>query len=251
MWKHGSDIALLFTFALTCLNVEAQQNNSQSGAPRNDPIPEITVVSQPDSPLSVDTSASRWAMPSHEIFDMHIVVKNRNTKPVRAYTARLELGYSQKSQEMCYIQNIYFPGKVIKQDETDGKTRFLGFAKDLPPPPVQVFIDYVEFTDGSTWGRDKCQSAESLAGERAGGEAALKFLRTMLQENGVQAVVQTIRSGGPKVEQPDNQSARWNEAFSRGVEHVGYSVIEAYQKEGEPEVGVILSKPYDASGTRQ
>src|SRR5262245_25289914 len=151
---------------------------------------------------------------------------------------------------MCLIQNIYSPGKVLKQEQEDGKSRFLGFAKNVPPPPLQVSIDYVEFTDGSSWGGDSCHSVEFLAGERAGGDAAIKLLRNMLKEQGDQAVIETIR-GGLKVEMPDKQSARWSEAFSRGVETIGYRVMDAYQKEGESEVEVVLSKPYDASGARQ
>jgi hypothetical protein len=197
------------------------------------------------------STSTRWATAGREILDLYVVVTNRDAKSIRAYSTRIDFEQRKQSEERCLIENIYAPGKVIKQEQKDGKSRFLGFEKKIAPSAIQVSIDYVEFADGSAWGQDSCQSVEYLAGERAGGEAALSWFRNLIKEKGTEAAVEAIRSGGVSVEKPYNPSARWDEAFGRGVEIVGRRVMTAYQNEGAAEVDVTLSKPYDASGVRQ
>lgn len=233
-----------------CHMAQAQQRAPLRETPLDAQIPQIIVASQPDSSLSVSTS-TRWATAGREMLDLYVVVKNNDAKPVRAYTTRLEHNQSEGQKEMCLIENIYFPGKVLLLDQTQGRSRFIGIAKNAPPPPIQVSIDYIEFADGSTWGQDICQAAEYLAGERAGGKAAIEWLQALIKEKGLEAAMETIRTQSINIEKPYNQSAKWEEGFVRGVGIIRHRVADAFQKEGASEVEVVLSRPYDASTTKQ
>ena len=243
MKKHGVHFVFLIAVIGNCLIVQAQQKTPSSPGPPDIQTPEVIVLSQPDSPLLVTTS-SRWATPGAEIFDLYVVVKNRDTKSIRAFTTRIDFG---ERKPACIVDNIYFPGKVLKQDEGDGKSRFLAVNKNSA---IQVSVDYVEFVDGSTWGQDTCRTVEYLAGERAGGDAAIKWFTNLIQEKGTKAVVEIIRSGSVNVEKPHSTSAWWDQAFRRGVDILSRRVMDAYSREGDAEVAVVLSKPYDASGVK-
>jgi hypothetical protein len=245
MVKHILHIAV-FSLVITCFDGQTQQENPSKAA---DETPPIIIASQPDSPLVITTSV-RWAIPSREILDLYVTVTNQDVRSVRSYTTRIDLGTQNGQTKQCPIMNVYFPGKVIKQEEKDGKSRFIAPDKNMPLSPIKVSVDYVEFTDDSTWGQDTCQTVEYLAGERAGGEAAIKWFQNFIREKGMKAALDVIRNRDANIEKPDNPSARWNEAFRQGVEIVGHRIMTAYQTEGEAEVAVVLSKPYDASGVR-
>ena len=246
MNKQGLPVAFLIVFIASCLTSKAQQNTPSSPDPRDVGVPQVIVVSQPDSPLLLTTS-HRWATPSREILDLYVMVKNRDTKSIRAYATRIDFD-GRKLSEACPVENIYFPGKVMKQEGGDGKSRFLD---PKNTPAIQVSVDYVEFVDGSIWGQDTCQAAEYLAGERAGGGAAIKWFKTLIQEKGIETVIEMIRNRNVSIEKPDSPSARWDEGFRFGVEIISHRVIEVYTKEGDSEVTVVLSKPYDASEIKQ
>lgn len=146
------------------------------------------------------------------------------------------------------MENVYFPGKVMKQDDGDGKSRFTATKNT---PAIQVSVDYVEFVDGSTWGPDTCQTVEYLAGERTGGDAAIKWFKDFVAERGTKAVIEVIRNRNVSVVKPSSTSARWDEGFRFGVEIISHRLLDAYNNEGEAAITVVLSKPYDASGVKQ
>lgn len=245
MLKHIFHISFVFSVVITCFGQTQQQSPSKAA----DETPPIIIASQPESPLVITTSV-RWAIPTHELLDLYVVVTNQDVRSVRAYTTRIDLGTQNGRTKQCPIMNVYFPGKVIKQGEKDGKSRFMGPDKNMPLSPIEVSLDYVEFADGSIWGQDTCQTVEYLAGERAGGVAAIKWFQNFINEKGMAAALEVIRNRAWKVEKPYNRSAKWNEAFGFGVEVVSHRIMTAYQSEGEAEVTVALSKPYDASGVR-
>lgn len=250
MGKHLLATAFLAVVPGSYLPVQAQHDLSRTNASSYDQTPRIIVTSQPDAALSVNTS-SRWATPDRMMLDLFIVVKNNYEKLIRAYTVHLDFQPQEGRKDACLIENIYSPGKVLKIAQSDGKSRFIGIEKKEPAPAIEVSIDFIEFGDGSTWGQDRCQAAEYLAGSRAGGKAAIEWFQNLLKEKGPEAVVATIREGSVSVEKPYNFSARWGEGFGRGVEAISLRVTEAYRKQGLEEVEVVLRKPYDASGVNQ
>ena len=246
MNKRGLHGAFLIVFMGSCLTSKAQENTPLSADPRDVGVPQVIVASQPDSPLLLTTS-HRWATPGREILDLYVMVKNRDTKSIRAYATRIDFE-GRPLSEACPVENIYSPGKVMKQEDGDGKSRFVATKNN---PVLQVSVDYVEFVDGSSWGPDTCQTVEYLAGERAGGDAAIKWFKNLIKEKGTEAVVEIIRNRNVSVAKPDNPSARWHEGFRFGVEIISQRIIEAYHKDSEADVAAVLNKPYDVSKIQQ
>jgi hypothetical protein len=144
-------------------------------------------------------------------------------------------------------------------------------------------IDFVEFTDGTTWGADTCHIAEYLAGERAGGAAAATRLLGLLATGGPDAVTQAvteeltgwgldamykeaIRLGlakrGPdgvlraveeKAEErhlPNEHSPVWEMGYIVGKKMIAGRVQRAVAVSGPGEIEAALRLPYDAVGAR-
>ena len=246
MVKYILHVPVIFSVAIICFAGQTQRENPSKAS---DETPPIIIASQPDSPLVITTSV-RWAAPGRQVLDLYVVVTNQDVRSVRAYTTRIDIGTQNEPTRQCPNVNIYSPGKVMKQEEKDGKSRFIAPDKNMPLSPITVSVDYVEFADGSTWGPDTCQTVEYLNGERAGGETAIHWFQNLIKEKGIAAALDVIRNRNANVEKPYNPSAKWNEGFGFGVDVVGHRIMTAYQTEGEPEVALVLNKPYDASGAR-
>jgi hypothetical protein len=244
--RHATASALLIAFTTISVVAQSSQRKPRPATSVEERTPQVIIAPQPDSPLSVTTS-TRWSTPGREIFDLYIVVKNVDGRAVRSYTTRVDSGAGEFRKEQCFIQNIYVPGKVLQTEQTDGKSRFMGIEKGAPYTAFQVSVDYLEFTDGSVWGVDSCQSAEYLAGERAGGQAAIDAIQKMLRERGPDAVVAAIKEGSVSVEEQPGRTSRWEEGFRQGIATINQRILATYQNEGLSEIEAALRKPYDAS----
>ena len=234
--------------AFTMQPISAYQN-SQEGISKQpaetDQLPQILAQSQPDAPVKLDSFELRWAA-DRSILTIHIVVKNVGTRAIRAYATRA----GESAHGGCFIYNVIAPGKVIQPEQSDGRSRFVGVSRTSPPKIIYEAVDFVEFTDGTTWGDDRCEAAELLAGARAGGNAAIEMLRRILKQEGPKAVLQKIKNYTLELEPSDEHSDRWKSAFRGAVRNVIDRVKRAYESEGLPEIETILNKPYDAAGAK-
>ena len=214
----------------------------------NAPLPKAVIAEQPGAPLALCVPAMRWAADG-AILDGYIVVRNVGERGVTAYATRVEYE-SARREERCYRFNVLSPGKVIQTGQTDGKSRFHGVARGAEPKSVRVSLDFVEFADGSTWGRDVCKTADYLAAERAGGRAALEELRRVLKSDGPRAVVDAVRGCEARFDPPEGYAERLREDYHAGVRTICSRVERAHEQEGPTEIEATLQKPYDASSVR-
>ena len=104
----------------------------------------------------------------------------------------------------------------------------------------------MEFTDGTTWGADRCQCAEFLKGERAGGSEAAKKLLQVLAESGPEEVLKVARKGMHDLAPPDEKSPVWKKGFEAGVRTIIYRVNQAETEWGLTEIETALRRPFDA-----
>jgi hypothetical protein len=107
-------------------------------------------------------------------------------------------------------------------------------------------VDFVEFTDGTTWGADACQSAELLAGQRAGAREARKLLREVFDTGGADAVIETLKSGLPRAEPPPDRSRVWRHGFGSGFGGYVSRIKRADEEWGFTEIEYALGRPIDA-----
>jgi hypothetical protein len=236
---------LLFILLLLAPDpMQAGSNPPQQQNVNARPDPVVTTKAQPESPLTI-TAKPHWF--DEKIFEIYVVVKNVADKPVTAYATTWSNLSVPNSHKACFIYSFPAPGKMLRRDKTDGKSHWNNTDEKNRPPQLEFAVDFVESSDGSTWGRDYCQAKEYLEGSRAGLRAARTLFKKIVAEAGSQRLIDDLDKGPVKIDTPPERSGRWVEAFRSGVERMRSSVLRAYQERGLPEIDIELSRPIDAS----
>jgi hypothetical protein len=216
---------------------------AQSSEPKDSPTPEppqVEIISQPNSPLRIKSVQTKWAVPSRSGIELYTVVENLSVKAISAYTTRDDGGSVDPIS--CFGLRAKSLGKALRQGQSEGKSTWRGYN---PSSHLRRLVDFVEFTDGTTWGEDVCGTAESLAGSRAGAREARKLLREVFAAEGVDAVLSRVKTGLTEIEPPPNQSLRWKEAFLGGVKSYVERIRQADQEWGYTEIEHALQRPID------
>lgn len=210
------------------------------------PPPKVEVESQSDSSLLI-TVTTMWVNINPPGIELALKVKNISTdKAVRAYTTRQAVTVGEPPQG-CFLLNVIKPGKVLQPGQSEVRSTWRGYPLDSRKP-ILLFIDFVEFTDGSTWGADGCESAQYLAGARVGAKAFAERLEKALEDVGAAAMLKSLTEIAGELEVPIVESPAWQKGFRDGVESMIYRVRETVSADGLPEIGPALKRPYDASG---
>jgi hypothetical protein len=136
------------------------------------------------------------------------------------------------------------PGASRQEEGGTGKTY------DSLPTLITLSVDFIEFADGSRWGKDQVKSGERLDGERAGARAALKKYREIKSVGGVKKLVETFEASTAIVAEDKNKSSNWLLGFHHGSAVVRTRLRKAKTRGGEAEVEKELTKPYDSTEGR-
>lgn len=256
---------LLLTLVMLCLPLASRARTAPQPVATQDAVApsQLKILSQPDAPLRIFSAETKWATPedsrSRRSVSIYVVVENIDERNVRAYATRRDLG-APGTPKACLSTN-FLPGKVLRPGQKDGLVTWRG---PWPSEPaLAVWIDYVELSDGTVWGSDKCHFAERLDGERSGARAQREVLLKILQGEGPDAVLKFIsdnyqneaarqammRGEKPKIpiEPPLGHSQAWVEGFAFGARTIVERVVAANREWGVTEVEVALKRPYDAS----
>lgn len=205
----------------------------------------VSILPQQDSPLQLVAVNVRSADPFSPGIDFAVV--NRGAVSVRAFTVSREISpgglRAATVTHMTSQKDVLQPGqsKVVTVNEGAGRQAVESIA---------LSVDYVEFTDGSTWGDDTFKSAPRLAGQRAGGRAALDHFRRLIERKESAALMKSVEEdhlGAPSL---DASTPEWNEGFDTGVGAVRQRLRKAWERGGADEVKAELRKPFDASEGR-
>jgi hypothetical protein len=229
----------------------------KSGPPS--PVPEVTIRSQPDAALRVVSAKTSWALPGDESgIGIFILVENVGDRVIRAFATRRNI----VGGTGCFLNNLS-PGKVLRRGQTDGKSSWQGYSRDAPSPTI--WVDFIEFSDNSTWGADDCQCADRLAGEREGAQTMRALLLKLLIAEGPEAVLRLLNEREEKikaarvagkdvdpkeinlVEPSPGRSTVFEEGFRAGASTIIGRVEVANQEWGTSEIEAALRRPYDAS----
>jgi hypothetical protein len=227
---------------LLCLLQQSTPQQHEDAKSRSNPVVAIQV--QPDSPLIL-TSRTKWF--DEKTFEIYIVVINAGNKSITAYTTtRLNLS-APNSNKDCFIQRFPGPGKMLLRDKSDGKSEWYGTDNNGMVPKLEFAVDFVEFSDGSTWGSDYCQTKEYLDGYRSGLKSARALFKEIVAKQGGEKLIAELKQAPMQIDVPPGHSKRWIENFMAGIEGMRSNVLRAYEQLGLPEVDIVLSRPIDAS----
>jgi hypothetical protein len=188
--------------------------------------PKLTIESQPDSPvhLSVFQIAPSELNGSSVIT---LMVKNETANSVRAFAVALSEG---KSKTGVLLFNSHNDQQMLRANEIKPIT--LRKTDEEILAGVTFSIDYVEFEDGSKWGADTFDSANSLAGERDGLRQAVAALADRLRTQGVTSLSRDLEPTITAISMPRTHSANWEQGFQRGVSIVRTRLKRALEKGG-------------------
>jgi hypothetical protein len=231
----------------TAVLSQATYDEKIPGLPDNLPHPpKMEVDSQPDSSLQI-TAKTKWVNVSPPGIEVILQVKNiSNDKAVRAYATRQAFTIDEPPPG-CFLLNAVKPGKVLQPGQSEVRSTWRGYPLDSRKP-ILLFIDFIEFTDGSTWGADGCESAQYLAGARAGARALAERLEKVFVDGGAKAVVNSVKGVVGEIEVPVAESNTWQAGFRAGVESMIDRLRQAVSDGGLQEIEPALKRPYDASG---
>jgi hypothetical protein len=245
------------------------QSPTQPGAsPRPSPQ-QLKILQQPDSPIRISSARVTWATPNDSRgIQVYIEVENVGEKSVRTYRTRRDVN-SVDGPKACLGPGI-IPGRILRPQQKTGTSTWQGVFNSDPAP--SVWVDFVEFGDGTTWGADECHVVEWLEGSRAGVRMQREQLLPMLREKGADALVELIRKNFQSVPDPDvydyllnavaegriqkplfpiwpppGHSRDWQVAFLAGAAGTLRDVIEAYQRWGGDEIEHVLTRPIVAT----
>src|SRR5215813_7052245 len=258
-------LPLAFLFTLCAYSVALGQVPWQTASPTPQ---QLRILPQPDAPVRISLAQVTWATPDQRGVQVYIQVENLGEKSVRMYETRRDVDSPSGPKTCLGPGNI--PGKLLRQGQKTGTSTWQGVFNSEPAPAV--WVDFVEFADGTTWGADDCHAAEGLDGSRTGMRMQREQLLAMLHDKGVEALMEFIKANykqmydpmtyGPlldavaagKIEKPVlpiwptvGHSRNWEVAFLSGATVTLSEVRDAYWKWGADEIEHVLTRPIVAT----
>jgi hypothetical protein len=259
--------ALSSILTLVCASfVALGQESPKSPSPSATPVPQqLNILAQPDAPLRIVSADVTWATLSDRVaVQVYVKVENVSGPAIRAYSIRRD-GDSLSGEKVC-LSDSFLPGKVLRPGQQSGRSTWQNDYKFQPAPAI--WIDYVELSDGTVWGKDDCHFTDYLDGARAGARTQREILLKILQDEGPDAVVKFIHLNldskealdairrGEKLrippESPPGHSKLWQNAFVTGARGIASRALDATRDWGitEKEIEIALRRPYDASESK-
>lgn len=218
-----------------------QMNHAEAALSQS---PRLEIEEQADSPLYL--TFVKAESPTAYTTEVELSALNTSSKPITAYAIRHKVMLKRWENGGSSFARSISPGSVFQP----GQTRSLSFGGGAyysePVKAISVSVDFVEFVDGTRWGKDSYRSGEHLDGMRAGGWAASRYLNNLFKEGGVAAVTNVLETEAESISSPDDRSPRWKEGFRTGINIFFDRIKHAYNKGGSVELEAALGQPVDA-----
>lgn len=242
---------LILGALVACLGILLNKNGYVSLATSNvskpmlQPAASPVVSAQPESNTPLQISSVSVTLKNPLEPEANFVVTNVSNKPISAYAIRHTVTFGSASSEGATVRNSNSIAAVLQPTHSEPGV-FEGEAFSTPVQSINLAVDFVEFTDGKTWGADKFKSAEKLAGQRAGAAALVKHLAKLL-ETDPGATATAIAENNIEVSSPSGNSEAWLDGFREGVNFQLGRLRYANEQGGVSGIASELQQPFDAS----
>jgi len=238
IYKHRLLLRVLTLGVLTlCLSLLSRSGSNAPLASVKEPqlqvqtqAPVIAVKPQVDTPLLI--AAPRIISWDGQDGEFAYELINASGKPIRAYAImqRVEAGSTQSSSiSFSNLDLTSSPSLQPNQSLTDFDTCPAISEKERQ---ISLSVDYVEFSDGTKWGKDTAKSAERSAGQRAAASLISKRLLKILNEGDSSNVMSAIEAGAAHIEPPAGHSDEWKEGFRNGSNSVVARLKSVQKRDG-------------------
>lgn len=244
-------LVLAVSVALIAAVTAQSQSTEQStqAAPSDNAVrekPAVKVQEMPDAPLRLSVE-TKWATPDQQMLEVYFKVTNVGSRPVRAYAVRVSHGVEAQQDGGCSLNDTEKAGKILQPNRSAGRSTWRPVPLSDTQTSIDLTLDFVEFSDGSTWGVDSCQSAERLSGLRAGAHAAKLRFKKKLDESGIDTLLAQLYANDPDLAPPEGHSDAWKAGFRGAINTLRERVRQANVEGGLPDVEAALQRPFDAS----
>jgi hypothetical protein len=245
--SRGSIVAVLAAAALNAvliiLLIHLQTYTSTAGTTQ---IPSVSVADQQEVPLAILVEGYDVSEPSS--LRLRYRVQNISNKAIQAYAILEEIGGGRGGTTGATVVNLGKGTKFLQPTQTRLETCDLP-SQNGPATSLTLSVDYVEFDDGTTWGKDTRRSADYLAGQREGKRATLKKFREVREKSGDPAIEELLnRKDAEVVVPPAGHSAEWEYGFRVGHNTALRQLRGVHSKGGVPELISELQRESDEAG---
>lgn len=199
----------------------------------------ITVQAQPGAPIGISSIILNSPDPLEPEFTY--LVSNKSQKNIDAYAIRYVVASGGQLAEAVELRVGDSPDTVLTPGQVEWGT-FTGQTSSQPVRSIELIVDFVRFSDGTTYGRDKHKSAEQLNGHRAGVRAEADRLIEIRTKKGLEAVLSAITSADGGASAPSGQTPQWEEGFRVGIATLRGRLKRAQQEGGTIKVEELLRK---------
>ncbi|HEX8197896.1 MAG TPA: hypothetical protein VF571_17020 [Pyrinomonadaceae bacterium] len=198
---------------------------------KEQPPLKVEVVTQEDSPvrltvINVDNSQQSFQA-------VNFSIQNISPKKIRAYVI-LHNDKSGAGKTSISFLERFTPGQITQDTFSEERVNIKKDGK------LFLSLDYVEFDDGSVWGKDTQKQSEYIAGQNEGQKAAVNKFNLLIHQN-KDAVIEFLRQ--PETEMDslvtnNEKTDKWHRGFKNGYRTVLTRLQMAYEKQGQE--GVFL-----------
>jgi hypothetical protein len=231
----GFVFVMLLNICLTVFLLQNVWGQTSNGNLKNQSPVKVKILEQKDCPLQITViNVDNSALSAQNIV---YSLQNISNKPIRAYTLLGDGKNDGKVVTNSFVTRLFQPDGY----EYDN---FFVESEIAKEGTIFLSIDYVEFEDGSFWGKDREKKSKEIAGEFEGRKAAVKHLKDLIKnqnangENGIKAFLQQdikeINVDVPNTNQPDE----WKRGFRGGYK----AVISVLQRIREQEIENLAKK---------
>ena len=210
--------------------------------------PKVSVEQQRDAPLRITSIKSDSATVYTP--QLELTVLNTSTKPITAYAIRYDITSGQSTSGGVEMSIAALPRSILQPDQSTQADIGGGEHHYDAIDKIVVSVDFVEFTDGSTWGPDNYKSAEKLAGHRAGARVATRHLLKLLKAKGSIAVMNEVESEAIDILTPQGHSPEWADGFRFGIGYIQGRLKQVPKGSDTVKIEHVLRQPIDASDRR-
>lgn len=268
----------LLLAALTASAVLAQsppRKSPSSAQPEGQGWVEVPVKPRPDAPLRLSVQVSRiadarWPSADWGHFRFKSSIENISHRDIGFFTTRNEaVGYDRHAGRPgghSRLPGFYSPGKALRPGQVDVMEPPMGLLPSSWVARLTVEVESVVFMDGTVWCTDECRLAQYEAGQLAGGRAAVGRLLKVLEQRGLDAVINALRekvaeddpvpavvvSTGELVDikPPPGHAKEWEYGFLETTKFVADTLWQQYVFHGTGHIERTLRDAYRLEGEK-
>lgn len=205
---------------------------------------DVRLLKQLDSPLQLLETRTVDKFTG----EVSLTVRNNAKTAVTAYTIHSAKECGGTLSHHFLLSNIHSKDKILRPLK-DSQLPFITDPCDHGPLVTTLSIDFIEFIDGKTWGKDRNNSRDRLAGLRAGARDETAVIKSQIEERGARAFIEP----STEAEELDsykltNRTDQYIRGYKEGRQIRRSQIERAFKEGGEKKGREKLRTPFDASG---